>query len=439
MSFLWGSAMPRIPMRLVAIGSAVCTAISIVQVSSALAQDTVYIGGDGGPSVEVNLEALNDLYGDGDGRQLLHPWEKPRYLRRSAAPALGRGFIRVPASRVPKLAAPAATPKQPAVTAATPKLLAPPAARLPEQPPAALRRGAPAALTPLPQVPTTTTTRDQERLAELAALRAEDLITAEDYAAKQAEIVGKKAPTLTPLPGKPAALTATQGLAAPLPSVRDQKRLTDLTALRDQDLISLDEYAAKRDQILGKVTPAPAMPPVSAAPPKPPVSVAPAAPPTPKPPPKKAEPAPEKTVKPAPKAEPTPKKVAEPAPEATPPAKKETRLAALPSRPTPAGTPRLRLDFGGASAGLTPAQNDRIMKLAASLKDGSSRLQVRSYAGATGEDTGSARRASLKRALAVRSRLIEGGIRSTRIDVRALGMANDSGPADRVDIFAVAR
>jgi len=39
----------------------------------------------------------------------------------------------------------------------------------------------------------------------------------------------------------------------------------------------------------------------------------------------------------------------------------------------------------------------------------------------------------------VRSFLIERGIRSTRIDVRALGIPEDDGPEDRVDVVIVAR
>jgi outer membrane protein OmpA-like peptidoglycan-associated protein len=456
-----------------AMGGAVCVVFSLAQGASALAQDTVYIGGSGEPNIEVNLDVLNDLYGAGDGRRLLHPWEKPRYLRRNTRLTPGRDIIHVPVARVPGLVAPAA-PSTPPTAAATPRLAAPPAGRLPQSPSAVSRRAAPAPLTPLTPLPggptAATMARNQERLAELAALRGENLITAEDYAAKRAEIMGEKTPALSPLPSRPATLTAAPDRAVSLPSVRNQERLTELAALRDKNLITPGEYAAKREKIIGKITPAPTPPPVSAAPPKPPVSVAPAPAPAPTPaptpapvqaakpksvlpapipvpgavktPPKKAEPVPEKPApeKPAP---PAAAKAPEPAPEpvleTAPPAKKKTRVAALSRRSVPAGAPQLRLDFKGAAAGLTPAQNDRIRELAARLKDGSTRLQVRAYAGTTGEDTGSARRASLKRALAVRSRLIDGGIRSTRIDVRALGMADDDGPADRVDIFTVAR
>jgi outer membrane protein OmpA-like peptidoglycan-associated protein len=56
------------------------------------------------------------------------------------------------------------------------------------------------------------------------------------------------------------------------------------------------------------------------------------------------------------------------------------------------------------------------------------------------EDTASqARRLSLSRALAVRTYLIDQGIRSTRMDVRALGATADQGPLDRVDIVPANR
>lgn len=64
----------------------------------------------------------------------------------------------------------------------------------------------------------------------------------------------------------------------------------------------------------------------------------------------------------------------------------------------------------------------------------SPRLQLRSYASDLNESASAARRLSLARALAVRSFLIEAGVHSTRIDVRALGAKNERGPADRVDL-----
>jgi outer membrane protein OmpA-like peptidoglycan-associated protein len=72
-------------------------------------------------------------------------------------------------------------------------------------------------------------------------------------------------------------------------------------------------------------------------------------------------------------------------------------------------------------------------------KDETARLQIVAYA-TGGDDAGSqARRLSLSRALAVRSYLIDQGIRSTRMDVRALGNRSPDGPADRVDVVMVRR
>lgn len=62
------------------------------------------------------------------------------------------------------------------------------------------------------------------------------------------------------------------------------------------------------------------------------------------------------------------------------------------------------------------------------------RLQLRAYASGTPETAREARQLSLARALAMRERLTAFGIRSTRIDVRALGLESGGGPADRIDI-----
>ncbi|MEJ0067668.1 MAG: OmpA family protein [Pseudomonadota bacterium] len=68
---------------------------------------------------------------------------------------------------------------------------------------------------------------------------------------------------------------------------------------------------------------------------------------------------------------------------------------------------------------------------------GDGRIQLLAYADGTPESESQARRLSLSRALAVRSFLIEQGIRSTRVNVQALGIKTAGGPADRVDAMAV--
>lgn len=66
--------------------------------------------------------------------------------------------------------------------------------------------------------------------------------------------------------------------------------------------------------------------------------------------------------------------------------------------------------------------------------DDDMRIQLRAYAGGDGISASKARRLSLSRALAVRSYLIEQGVQSTRIDVRALGDKTDEEPLNRVDV-----
>lgn len=66
------------------------------------------------------------------------------------------------------------------------------------------------------------------------------------------------------------------------------------------------------------------------------------------------------------------------------------------------------------------------------------RIQLRAYASSDDGTASAARRLALARALQVRAYLIENGVRSTRIDVRALGdKVEDSGPLDRIDIVLV--
>lgn len=120
------------------------------------------------------------------------------------------------------------------------------------------------------------------------------------------------------------------------------------------------------------------------------------------------------------------------------------RVAALPpqsgaaSQPAPAGI--TRLSFGFNQAEMDEAARQQLQAVAKRLQDNESlRVQLLAYAGGEGMSSSQARRLSLSRALAVRSYLIEQGIRSTRMDVRALGDTDREGPADRVDIRIIDR
>ncbi|HKD46560.1 MAG TPA: OmpA family protein [Rhizomicrobium sp.] len=76
--------------------------------------------------------------------------------------------------------------------------------------------------------------------------------------------------------------------------------------------------------------------------------------------------------------------------------------------------------------------------LSAAMTSASARVQIQAYGGNRGDKSSDARRLSLKRALAIRQVLIDDGVPAERIDVRAMGGADDSGPADRVDVYVKA-
>jgi outer membrane protein OmpA-like peptidoglycan-associated protein len=73
--------------------------------------------------------------------------------------------------------------------------------------------------------------------------------------------------------------------------------------------------------------------------------------------------------------------------------------------------------------------------LNAAMTRPSSRIELQAYGGPKGDKGSDARRLSLKRALAIRQVLIDDGVSADRIDVRAMGGADDTGPLDRVDVF----
>lgn len=73
--------------------------------------------------------------------------------------------------------------------------------------------------------------------------------------------------------------------------------------------------------------------------------------------------------------------------------------------------------------------------LNAAMTRPASRIELQAYGGPKGDKGSDARRLSLKRALAIRQVLIDDGVSPDRIDVRAMGGADDTGPLDRVDVF----
>ncbi|MEQ8392791.1 MAG: OmpA family protein [Thalassospira sp.] len=154
-------------------------------------------------------------------------------------------------------------------------------------------------------------------------------------------------------------------------------------------------------------------------------------------------PAPDTTQSAPSMAEAAPKPKAAPAPEPTAPAAEEASIppAAKTPEPMPSlGADEYSLGFAADSFELSNAAKSELNQVISAMnKDDSLRIQLQAYAAGDGANASKARRLSLSRALQVRSYLIDQGVRSTRIDVRALGANVPSGPADRVDIKTVQR
>lgn len=149
----------------------------------------------------------------------------------------------------------------------------------------------------------------------------------------------------------------------------------------------------------------------------------------------------------APPPAPTPAPVAESHPAPTPAEAAPQQTASAPATdpaPAPVSRPAAPAVSGSALTTLSFGNNqtdlsaDARAALDASLaKLGSSgSVQVLAYASGDRDNPSKARRTSLSRALAVRTYLIDKGIASNRIDVRALGDQSQGGSADRVDLFA---
>lgn len=104
----------------------------------------------------------------------------------------------------------------------------------------------------------------------------------------------------------------------------------------------------------------------------------------------------------------------------------------------PVAAPDLtRIDFNGADTEVSAAGRAQLEQIAAGAKDDRSlRIQVKAYADSDTETDVWKRRVSLRRAQNVRRILLDNGIESFRILVRALGAPGpgDSAPGNRVDI-----
>lgn len=95
-----------------------------------------------------------------------------------------------------------------------------------------------------------------------------------------------------------------------------------------------------------------------------------------------------------------------------------------------------RLLFAAGSQDLTAAGGRLLEGLAVRLASNPNLwIQIRAFATDTSGRPGNSRSLSLNRALLIRSFLIDRGVRSTRVDIRALGDTAETGPRDRVDLI----
>jgi outer membrane protein OmpA-like peptidoglycan-associated protein len=345
---------------------------------AALAQEgPVVVGGDGGPAGAVDMGAVSGgTYGPG-GRRLLMPNAKsqqgPVVLRPPGAPRAAA--LKPPSVKAPK--------KQAAAPAEVPA---------PAEAPAAAEAAAPSGEAAAPP----------KIAIEPPPPPAKKVPPVESAALPPPEGAAKEAAPVEPPPPPPPAPSAGKANGAP---------------------------AAKA----AKEAPA-AEPP--APPPPPPPEAKPAkgngaeavAPPPPAPESKSAN------GKPA---------EAPPAAEGVPPPpaaeSKPAEVATLPPPGQAVATEKpIAVGFAVGSAAIADQAKQTLAEIAQTLNANSElRLQIVAYASGNEDNASQARRLSLSRALAVRSLLIDSGVRSTRMDVRALGNKFDAGPGDRVDLTVV--
>jgi outer membrane protein OmpA-like peptidoglycan-associated protein len=137
---------------------------------------------------------------------------------------------------------------------------------------------------------------------------------------------------------------------------------------------------------------------------------------------------------------------AKPPAAAAPTAKKPTpakpvQTASLPPAASGFGPGRsFRIGFAAGQTALSDEATKALARVVEGMKtDPALRLRLLAFAGGSGTTASQSRRLSLTRALQVRSYLIDNGVRSTRIDVRALGNKFQGGPPDRVDVNVTTR
>ena len=410
--------------KIYAIGG-LLTLAALVSGVGAYAQETVVIGGSGLPAVEINLEtALAPTASGlrsarrGRGERGLLPDERPPLVDISTfSPSLLPKTVR-PSRRAESAASapqpPAQATAKPPMTDRKPRV----GTRIPavslaaEVGPkdglstqtAALSKPVPATpppTKPAPAAPPATPLGKPKPPAE-AAPAAKIPPAPPPPAVKAKPLVTAAPPSTQPKPAAP--------IKAPALAPSTAKSTAESTAKNERSVAPPSVPQLPKQTTVAKTQPR------SAAPPPPPPVAAPA----------------------------LPKSTT-----ATRKAATETKVAAAPSpkavspkanSPGARNGVLTRLVFPAGNADVSGPLAEQLDAVAQAMRTRDERLLLQAYAaaGQSGGNSGS-RRLSLARALEVRSYLIRKGLKSTRIDVRALGTSDTSGPTDRVDIILLSR
>ena len=104
-----------------------------------------------------------------------------------------------------------------------------------------------------------------------------------------------------------------------------------------------------------------------------------------------------------------------------------------PAPPIPQGGIRIvfPIEFNDVPGEANTALDDLAAQMVA---DENMRIEIKCYASGTEDTESKARRKSLQRCINIRQYLFKKDVRTTRMDVRALGLKSEGQPADRVDI-----
>ncbi len=124
-----------------------------------------------------------------------------------------------------------------------------------------------------------------------------------------------------------------------------------------------------------------------------------------------------------------------------PPAAEETQTAALVApAETPSPPDEFTISYGVGNSDVPDSANDDLRLLAARMvKNTDLRVEFIAFASDAEDSVSRSRRLSLERAVNVRKMLLDSGVDSSRVNLRALGEQSGDGAPDRIDVIVTTR